>query len=209
MRCVIVELKNRLKSQQSCAIMEESEAEESGKNQFLYHQILFVTFIVLDLSFQEGSVYNSEAETNSCNDPPKVNEQQKSKVKEMPYLPPSSENILQIQSLQEEVLTLRSQIALLQSEIATRDQYYEKGSNPESHQYHEDSHPQIFNEETQVVGEEEENVMKNLPVIHKNIPLEVVPIMKVAERVKLKQIMEDNVASQCLPSSDNDVCEVV
>lgn len=31
MRCVIVELKNRLKNQQSCAIMEESEHEGSGK----------------------------------------------------------------------------------------------------------------------------------------------------------------------------------
>lgn len=172
------------------------------------------------MSFQEGSVYNSEAETNSCKDDAQVvlkqqDDEQKSKVIEherylnkkekLPLLPPTPDNLLQVQSLQEEILTLRSQIALLQAEISTRDHFYEKISNPESNQNFECCKYQDENKSNYIdnhhhhhhqILELEEEKMKNLPVL-KNISN--VPILKVAERVKLKQITEDN-----LPL-DNDV----
>lgn len=67
MHCVIVELSKKLKNHQENAIMEEHETEGSGESScghFFFGVVYNFSsfFLVSDLSFQEGSVYNSEME---------------------------------------------------------------------------------------------------------------------------------------------------
>lgn len=65
MHCVIVELNKKLKLRQDNAIMEENEAEGSGKTRFFFYKFhikLWLVCTVSELSFQDGSVYNSEME---------------------------------------------------------------------------------------------------------------------------------------------------
>lgn len=128
----------------------------------------------------------------------------------MPHMT-TPDNSLQVQSLQEEILTLRSQIALLQSEIATRDNFYEKGgSNPESNQnfdckYQEPENKSIYINKCEKNDDDDDELKAILKTPHRNISEDFcVPIMKVAERVKLKQIAEDNLHSTNL-HMENDV----
>lgn len=148
MHCVIVELNKKLKLQQDTAIIEETEPEGSGKLKynaavFAYdlQQIFFFGIIASELSFQEGSIYNSEMETANYDQEESdveqkvkahIIEQELHKVsydryhqpnpqrKSSPSLPTPNYSS-QIQCMQEEILHLRAQIALLQSELACRE----------------------------------------------------------------------------------------
>lgn len=143
MHCIIVELNKKLKIQQDTAIMEETEPEGS----------------VSELSFQEGSVYNSEMEAANFeqrdesdleqrdkiimdkgsqnykhffelhNQVQQVNQQQKSS------LLPTTNFSSQVQCMQEEILQLRAQVALLQSELACREYTFDKVKATEDRKY--------------------------------------------------------------------------
>ncbi|KAL7034611.1 hypothetical protein ACKWTF_008029 [Chironomus riparius] len=134
MHCIIVELNKKLKIQHDTAIIEETEPEGS----------------VSELSFQEGSVYNSEMEAANFeqrdesdleqrdriimdkgsqnykhffelhNQVQQVNQQHKSS------LLPTTNFSSQVQCMQEEILQLRAQVALLQSELACREYTFDK-----------------------------------------------------------------------------------
>lgn len=150
MHCVIVELNKKLKVQQDTAIMEETEPEGSGEFRCrlsrLFCNLCFHQ--VSELSFQEGSVYNSEMETANYDQNEESDVEQKVKAhileqdlqnqkiyyeqhhqtqqqKSSPSLPTPNYSS-QIQCMQEEILHLRAQIALLQSELACRDYTHEK-----------------------------------------------------------------------------------
>ncbi|KAH8310306.1 hypothetical protein KR044_000660 [Drosophila immigrans] len=112
MHCVIAELSKKLRSKQEHIIMEEQEPEGEGK-----------------LSYQEGSIYNSELNlTNADAD----GECQTEPLEDYEGACSSADNMHikaqdatlhkgQLEALQEEVLHLRAQISLLQAEIATKD----------------------------------------------------------------------------------------
>lgn len=113
MHCVIAELSKKLRSKQEHIIMEEQEPEGEGS----------------ELSYQEGSVYNSElnltnadAEIECQTEPLEDFEGACSSADNMHNIKPQDAiNKGQLEALQEEVLHLRAQIALLQAEIATKD----------------------------------------------------------------------------------------
>lgn len=113
--------------------------------------------LVSELSFQEGSVYNSEMETANYDQqesdidhkqkPPQILDYEQEIQNQKYYQQPQSQvnkqsspslptpnYSSQIQGLQEEILHLRAQIALLQSELACRDHSHEKISGD----YHDD-----------------------------------------------------------------------
>lgn len=123
---------------------------------------------------------------------------------------PTQDCSLQVQSLQEEILELRAQIALLQSEIACRDHFIEKVSNSEEFDFkqkEEDSKfiidhcEKVHENEKQTVDEDRQNEMKHLSVLRTTMLGNVTdstknfetPVMKVAERVKLKRTANDNI----------------
>lgn len=105
---------------------------------------------VSELSFQEGSVYNSDLETANYDqesetqeidvkehlrimehkptvDQSKFHQHQNSQQKlTSPSTLPTTNYPAQIQGLQEEILHLRSTVALLQSELACREQEVEE-----------------------------------------------------------------------------------
>ncbi|XP_031620073.1 colorectal mutant cancer protein [Contarinia nasturtii] len=115
MHCVIVELNKKLKFQQENAIIEDQEPDGSRS--------------VSELSFQEGSVYNSEMECinyeqQSQTEPLDVKLEQAEEKTESHYsMPQIAANVgggqVQIQAMQEEILYLRSHMALLQSKLAS------------------------------------------------------------------------------------------
>ncbi|XP_055322849.1 colorectal mutant cancer protein [Sitodiplosis mosellana] len=114
MHCVIVELNKKLKFQQENAILEDQEPDGSRS--------------VSELSFQEGSVYNSEMECinyeqQSQTEPLDVKLEQAEEKSEshysMPQMAPNAGGQVQIQAMQEEILYLRSHMALLQSKLAS------------------------------------------------------------------------------------------
>ncbi|KRK03765.1 colorectal mutant cancer protein isoform X1 [Drosophila yakuba] len=110
MHCVIAELSKKLRSKQDHVIMEEQEPEGS------------------ELSFQEGSVYNSELNLTNpdaeCQTEPLEDFEgacSTTSVGNVAHKPQELSHKGQVEALQEEVLHLRAQIALLQSEISTKD----------------------------------------------------------------------------------------
>ncbi|KAH8386297.1 hypothetical protein KR200_004280 [Drosophila serrata] len=112
MHCVIAELSKKLRSRQEHIIVEEQEPEGS------------------ELSYQEGSVYNSELNLTNpdaeCQTEPLEDIEGACSAASMDQfggIKPQQEfsHKGQVEALQEEVLHLRAQIALLQSEIATKD----------------------------------------------------------------------------------------
>ncbi|XP_039490706.1 colorectal mutant cancer protein isoform X2 [Drosophila santomea] len=110
MHCVIAELSKKLRSKQDHVIMEEQEPEGS------------------ELSFQEGSVYNSELNLTNpdaeCQTEPLDDFEgacSTTSVGNVAHKPQELSHKGQVEALQEEVLHLRAQIALLQSEISTKD----------------------------------------------------------------------------------------
>ncbi|XP_030558994.1 colorectal mutant cancer protein isoform X1 [Drosophila novamexicana] len=112
MHCVIAELSKKLRSKQEHIIMEEQEPEGEGS----------------ELSYQEGSIYNSElnltnadAEGECQTEPLEDFEGACSSADNMHIKPQDAINKGQLEALQEEVLHLRAQIALLQAEMSTKD----------------------------------------------------------------------------------------
>ncbi|XP_017054854.1 colorectal mutant cancer protein isoform X1 [Drosophila ficusphila] len=110
MHCVIAELSKKLRSKQDHIIMEEQEPEGS------------------ELSYQEGSVYNSEVNLTNpdaeCQTEPLEDFEgacSTTSVGNIDRKPPELSHKGQVEALQEEVLHLRAQIALLQAEISTKD----------------------------------------------------------------------------------------
>ncbi|EDV93189.1 GH18407 [Drosophila grimshawi] len=111
MHCVIAELSKKLRSKQEHIIMEEQEPEGE------------------EVSYQEGSIYNSELNlTNADADEGECQtdalddfEGACSSAENLHIKPPDAISKGQLDALQEEVLHLRAQIALLQAEIATKD----------------------------------------------------------------------------------------
>ncbi|KAH8347400.1 hypothetical protein KR059_010328 [Drosophila kikkawai] len=112
MHCVIAELSKKLRSKQEHIIVEEQEPEGS------------------ELSYQEGSVYNSELNLTNpdaeCQTEPLEDIEGACSAASADHFgghKPQHElsHKGQVEALQEEVLHLRAQIALLQSEIATKD----------------------------------------------------------------------------------------
>ncbi|EDW59244.1 colorectal mutant cancer protein isoform X2 [Drosophila virilis] len=113
MHCVIAELSKKLRSKQEHIIVEEQEPEGEGS----------------ELSYQEGSIYNSELNLTNAEDaegecqtePLEDFEGACSSADNMPIKPQDAINKGQLEALQEEVLHLRAQIALLQAEMSTKD----------------------------------------------------------------------------------------
>ncbi|EDV43061.2 uncharacterized protein Dana_GF16706, isoform A [Drosophila ananassae] len=110
MHCVIAELSKKLRSKQDHIIVEEQEPDGS------------------ELSFQEGSIYNSELNLTNpdaeCQTEPLEDLEGACSAASRDNIIPKTQEIShkgQVEALQEEVLHLRGQIALLQSEIATKD----------------------------------------------------------------------------------------
>ncbi|GAB0094877.1 colorectal mutant cancer protein [Sergentomyia squamirostris] len=177
MHCVIVELSKKLKRYEERSILEEQEPEES----------------VSELSFQEGSVYNSEADAQCADYEPTdhidTTEQQErlTNVDDLGHLPPQ-ETSTQLEVLQEEVLHLRAQVALLQSHLASarnlpRDLSNEAANISEHFSPLQEDYSQkiAFAKKSPNFGSY--NSVKNQ---FNNGP----PITKVAERVKLRKTME-------------------
>ncbi|TMW41305.1 hypothetical protein DOY81_013616 [Sarcophaga bullata] len=113
MHCVIAELSKKLRNKQETTILEEQEPEGS------------------EISYQEGSVYNSELNLTNpdaeCQTDPleeadySHNEAEHnlcSEVTEELKICDSNNYKAQVEALQEEILHLKAQVALLQSEIA-------------------------------------------------------------------------------------------
>ncbi|XP_023176592.2 colorectal mutant cancer protein isoform X1 [Drosophila hydei] len=110
MHCVIAELSKKLRNKQEHIIMEELEPEGEGS----------------EVSYQEGSIYNSELNLTNAE-----GECQTEPLEDFEGACSSAENVHvkqqevinkgQLEALQEEVLHLRAQIALLQAEMATKD----------------------------------------------------------------------------------------
>lgn len=131
MHCIIVELNKKIKSKNENAIIEEHEPDGSGwfNNMILMSLLLskknyFVS--VSELSFQDGSVYNSEMEcTNleqeSQTEPLDIKLVQPTLRSDSPCSlpPPATSSQLQLQAMHEEILHLRGQVALLQSQLAS------------------------------------------------------------------------------------------
>ncbi|KAH8417868.1 hypothetical protein KR222_007413 [Zaprionus bogoriensis] len=117
MHCVIAELSKKLRSKQQHIIMEEEEEPEpepelepEGEGK---------------LSYQPGSIYNSELNLTNADaqtEPLEDFEGACSSADNM-HMPkqPDAGSKGQLEALQEEVLHLRAQIALLQAELATKD----------------------------------------------------------------------------------------
>ncbi|SPP80506.1 colorectal mutant cancer protein isoform X1 [Drosophila guanche] len=107
MHCVIAELSKKLRSKQDHIIVEEQEPEGS------------------ELSYQEGSVYNSELNLTNpdaeCQTEPMEDLYSAASVDKIGLKPQELGNKGQLDALQEEVLHLRAKISLLQSEIATKE----------------------------------------------------------------------------------------
>ncbi|BFF92670.1 colorectal mutant cancer protein [Drosophila madeirensis] len=107
MHCVIAELSKKLRSKQDHIIVEEQEPEGS------------------ELSYQEGSVYNSELNLTNpdaeCQTEPMEDLYSAASVNKIGLKPQELGNKGQLDALQEEVLHLRAKISLLQSEIATKE----------------------------------------------------------------------------------------
>lgn len=81
-------------------------------------------FRLVELSYQEGSIYNSELNLTNADaqtEPLEDFEAACSSDNNMHVKHPDIINKGQLEALQEEVLHLRAQIALLQSELATKD----------------------------------------------------------------------------------------
>lgn len=101
MHCVIAELSKKLRAKQENTIMEENEPEGS------------------EISYQEGSVYNSELNLTNpdaeCQTDPLDAEYS---IEEDQKILNDTVAKTQLEDLQEEVLHLKAQIALLQSQIA-------------------------------------------------------------------------------------------
>ncbi|SPP80508.1 blast:Colorectal mutant cancer protein [Drosophila guanche] len=112
MHCVIAELSKKLRSKQDHIIVEEQEPEGSVD-------------ILLELSYQEGSVYNSELNLTNpdaeCQTEPMEDLYSAASVDKIGLKPQELGNKGQLDALQEEVLHLRAKISLLQSEIATKE----------------------------------------------------------------------------------------
>ncbi|XP_017845096.1 colorectal mutant cancer protein isoform X2 [Drosophila busckii] len=114
MHCVIAELSKKLRSKQQHIIMEELEPELEVEGS--------------ELSYQEGSVYNSELNLTNADaeaDCQTENFQQFegacSSSEQVQLKPAVNISKGQLEALQEEVLHLRAQIALLQAELATKE----------------------------------------------------------------------------------------
>lgn len=167
MHCIIVELNRKLKTRQDNAIMEEHEPEGSGEcKETNAHtqrmqairrrtnriQCFCCCYTVSELSFQDGSVYNSEMEcTNheetedsptepldvklvqpvqrSCESPATLPPPQGNSQIQVLFFNLVVVNImhsslysLQVQAMHEECLHLRGQVALLQSQLAAAQQ---------------------------------------------------------------------------------------
>uniref|UniRef100_A0A1A9WY38 MCC-bdg_PDZ domain-containing protein n=1 Tax=Glossina brevipalpis TaxID=37001 RepID=A0A1A9WY38_9MUSC len=112
MHCVIAELSKKLRIKQENIIMEEQEPEGS------------------EISYQEGSVYNSEINLTNpdaeCQTDPLEETDYSHAEMDNNFVQDNTEDLKlnenankgQVEALQEEILHLKAQIALLQSEIA-------------------------------------------------------------------------------------------
>ncbi|XP_055677436.1 colorectal mutant cancer protein isoform X2 [Lutzomyia longipalpis] len=196
MHCVIVELSKKLKRYEERSILEEQEPEES----------------VSELSFQEGSVYNSEQEGQAVDYEPtdqlEVKSEQQERLTNVDDLGQiaGQASSAQMEVLQEEVLHLRAQVALLQSHLActtnlrnlTRELSAESGNcemNPE--QIPEDlatnqriapkfSHAEMAKKSPLNMGPTYNSMRSQKLMEFTNGP----PIAKIAERVKLRKTTE-------------------
>ncbi|XP_055716363.1 colorectal mutant cancer protein isoform X1 [Phlebotomus papatasi] len=195
MHCVIVELSKKLKRYEERSIIEEQEPEES----------------VSELSFQEGSVYNSELDGQlggdyEPTDQLDVKSEQQERLTNLDDLGqiPSQGPSSQLEMLQEEILHLRAQVALLQSHLAstsnlrslTRELSNEAGhgetiepdesaTNQRQMKFPHDMAKKSPNFGTY-------NSMKSQKLLEfSNGP----PIAKVAERVKLRKTAEQSGAN--------------
>lgn len=133
MHCVIAELSKKLRSKQQHIIMEEEEPEPegegSGKRPKQYNRKYNANLVhpFAELSYQEGSIYNSELNLTNADaqtEPLEDFEGACSSADNMHIKQPQSDALInkgQLEALQEEVLHLRAQIALLQAELATKD----------------------------------------------------------------------------------------
>lgn len=173
------------------------------------------------MSFQEGSIYNSDIEGvdaghNAAHDnfddgPDALNS---TKSTSPCSLPPMQMSHIQIESLQEEILHLRAQVALLQSQLATHvgggdiqvpslglNKTNREGDNESIHDnksnYTSDDlceTADIFDVENDKKVEVKESRKKTGEGKH----VDQAPVSKVAERVKLRRTTDEN----CITGSD-------
>lgn len=190
------------------------------------------------MSFQEGSVYNSDM--SNFNNLPEIesNEQklkivdndiQKQKIyninrKSSPSSLPTPHYSSQIECLQEEVLQLRAQIALLQSEIACRDCSIDRGhdlmienyrckeeeeaNDIDKSNYTSDDLCETADIYDVAINDHQLNDISRLTITEQQCHFDV-PVTKVAERVKLKRTMEENFISNLDIASKDVNCEVL
>uniref|UniRef100_A0A336LR01 CSON011288 protein n=1 Tax=Culicoides sonorensis TaxID=179676 RepID=A0A336LR01_CULSO len=187
MHVLIVELNKKLKSQQDNAIIEEPEFEES------------------ELSFQEGSICNSEQCGGDVQNP--VVEQcegiNSTKSTSPCSLPPMHTSHIQVEILHEEILHLRAQVALLQSKLANQQEdsvdFQEKQEN-ESIQDCKSNYTSddlcetadIFDVENDKKVDQKINIKKKIFVSDHHVTTSVQsPVAKMAERVKLRRTSEE------------------
>lgn len=106
MHCVIAELSKKLRNKQELTIFEENEPADAGS----------------EFSFQEGSIYNSENNLTNpdaeCQTEPIESD---IPLKTTNHIITDTATKTQVEALQEEILHLKAQIALLQSQIANED----------------------------------------------------------------------------------------
>ncbi|XP_063704924.1 colorectal mutant cancer protein isoform X2 [Culicoides brevitarsis] len=181
MHVLIVELQKKLKAQQENAILEEPECEGS----------------VSELSFQEGSVYNSDVE-GSHHVPDhhlEVEDDANSAKSTSPCspLPPMQMSHIQMEALQEEILHLRAQVALLQSQLATQQ-------SPRDDQSVHDNKSNYTSDdlcETADIFDVEND--KRETETPKKSPGELAGVSKSTERVKLRRNVEETAEIETSP----------
>ncbi|XP_023034468.1 colorectal mutant cancer protein isoform X1 [Drosophila willistoni] len=163
MHCVIAELSKKLRNKHEHIIVEEQEPEACS-----------------ELSYQEGSVYNSELNLTNpdadaeCQTEPLDDLEVASSIDKL--CPKSQKG--QLEALQEEVLHLRAQIALLQAEIAT------KGDDTDIVEEHGNVAYFASDPEANESGHQQLNDLNKagLSLTKKHLPA----VTKMAERVKLR-----------------------
>lgn len=192
MHCIIVELSKKLKTKEEAMIAEEPEGSGELQIQLGTYIVGFNLPSVSELSFQEGSVYNSdmeevhalESQTEPLDmkleqpDRQSANESQTSfpNLLPAPNFITESGSLNRIDVLQDEVLHLRAQVALLESQLAATTKESE-------------SHPRDPMDEILVSAPE---AVQRVPVIASH-GVSVGPIVpKMAERVKLKRTNDED-----------------
>ncbi|KAM8703940.1 hypothetical protein ACLKA7_008549 [Drosophila subpalustris] len=193
MHCVIAELSKKLRSKQEHIIMEEQEPEGEGS----------------ELSYQEGSVYNSELNLTNAD----AEECQTEPLEDFPgacssnpdsihIKPQDAINKGQLEALQEEVLHLRAQIALLQAEVSTKDKDSAVVEDQSNVIYFACELQGNENENGNDRGSNKEQCLNDLNAcVSVTSPQKCV---KMAERVKLRCASKNEPHAETSPDEDTD-----